>query len=174
MASQENGRVAVCIVILAACTATATAQLKPSTRMVAQPDAPVAITSYNAAYRERSQYSTEGIHHSVKFQNKGTKTVVAVSIGLVSFDVWNEYMERTNGLSTDTIQAGKEDSGTWVAAPYRGFSFLTGVAFVHRVRFDDGSIWVANNETVLEELRKIEKDFDESRLKKDQPPPGKN
>lgn len=151
------------------------AQLRPATRVVVQPDAPVAITNYTAAYRERSQYISQGIHHSVKYQNKSDKIVVAIQVGLVSFDVWNEFLERTNGLSTDTIQPGKEDGGTWIASPYHGFSFLTGVAFINRVRFDDGSIWTANHDTILEELRKIEKDFDASRLEKqDAPPPGGN
>lgn len=167
-----SNRDAVAAAIVVMCGAVAEAQLKPVTRVVVQEDAPVTITSYSAAYRERSQYTTEGIHHSVKYQNKSGKTAVAVQIGLVSFDIWNEFLDRTNGLSTDVIQPSKDDAGTWVGSAYRGFSFLTGVAFVNRVRFADGSIWMANQEAILEELRKIEKDFDASRLKKDTPPPG--
>ncbi len=148
------------------------AQLKPAAQVVVQDDAPLAITSYTAAYRERSQYTSQGIHHSVKYQNRSGKTVVAVQVGLVAFDIWNEFLGRTNGLSIDVIRPDKDDGGTWIATPYRGFSFLTGVAFINRVRFDDGSIWTANQDAILEELRKIQKDFDASRLDTDTAPPG--
>jgi hypothetical protein len=49
--------------------------------------------------------------------------------------------------------------------PYADFSFLTGVAYISRVRFDDGQIWVADLNAVEGELRKIDKDFDAARLK---------
>jgi hypothetical protein len=54
----------------------------------------------------------------------------------------------------------------WVATSYADFSFHTGVAYVSKVRFDDGEIWSADLTSVVLELRKIEKDFDASRLKK--------
>ena len=44
-------------------------------------------------------------------------------------------------------------------------SFLTGVAYVSKVRFADGTIWAADLDAVAEELRKIEKDFDVMKLK---------
>ena len=148
----------------------ASAQLKPATKIVPQPDAPVAINTYNAQYEQRSQYTTEGIHHEVQCANKSDKTVVAVQFGLVSFDIWNEFLDRTGGIIMDLIVAGKPKTGRWVATAYSAFSFNTGVAYVSKVRFEDGTIWTADLAAVLEELRKIEKDFDASRLKKETEP----
>ena len=45
------------------------------------------------------------------------------------------------------------------------FSFLTGVAYVSKVRFDNGEIWSTDLESIAEELRKIEAEFDVSKLK---------
>ena len=65
-----------------------------------------------------------------------------------------------------SLAPGAKDKGEWVASRYAGFSFHTGVAYVSKVRFDDDEIWVADLTDVLAEMKKIEKDFDASRLKK--------
>ncbi|HWI18448.1 MAG TPA: hypothetical protein VNT81_11925 [Vicinamibacterales bacterium] len=145
-------------------------RLKPSSKIVAQPDAPITIKAYNGFYRERTQYNSEGILHEVQYENKGAGQVVAVQFGFVSFDVWNEFLDRLNGLTTEPLLAGKTETGRWSSTSYRGFSFLTGVAFVSKVRFADGTIWRADEEVILRELRQIEKDFDASRLKAETPP----
>ena len=66
----------------------------------------------------------------------------------------------------ETIAPGSKEKGKWVATSSADFSFHTGVAYVSKVRFDDGEIWSADLNSVVLELRKIEKDFDASRLKK--------
>ncbi|MDP1570374.1 MAG: hypothetical protein Q8L86_10245 [Vicinamibacterales bacterium] len=153
-------------------TAAAEAQPKPTTTVVAQHDAPVTISSYTAQYRERSQYAAEGVHHSVKYQNSSGRTIVAIQFGLATFDVWNEFLNRTNGIALETVTGGRSQSGTWIANPLRAFTFLTGVAWVSKVRFEDGEIWTADEKTVLEALRAIEADFDAARLKPEPPPGG--
>jgi hypothetical protein len=142
------------------------ADVKTVARIVAQPGAPITITSYAASYGSRSQYSQEGISHYLVFQNNTAKEVVAAQFGLVSFDVFNQFLDRTNGLSTDAIAAGKTQKGGWVASAYGAFAFMSGVAYVNRVRFADGEIWTADMGTIVDELQKIEKDFDASILKK--------
>ncbi|HVL67170.1 MAG TPA: hypothetical protein VM364_07895 [Vicinamibacterales bacterium] len=155
--------VAVC---LTCATVYAYAELKPAARIVEQADAPVKITSYSARYIRGSQYTTEGIHHELKYQNNSDRQIEALQVGLISFDVWNQFLDRTNGLSTSSLASGKAGSGTWIARAYGDFSFLTGVAYVRRVRFADGTIWTADEDRIVEELRQIEKDFDASILKK--------
>jgi hypothetical protein len=167
-------RIVTFVLISAAVLATqvvAGADLKPATKIVAQPNAPLVIASYSARYHERSQYVTEGIHHAVQFENKSGRDVEAVQFGFVSFDVWNRFLDRTNGLSIKTITAGKAERGTWVATALSDFSFLTGVAYINRVRFSDGTIWTADMDAVVEELRKIETDFDAALLKNEPKPP---
>jgi hypothetical protein len=160
----------VSLLVLVAAVPSGAQALKPSTRIVAQPSAPIAITSYNAEYRERSQYTSPGIHHSTRFASKAGKEIVALQIGLVSFNVWNEFIDRTLGVTIENLAPGKEGRGTWVANAYGEFAFLTGVAYVNRVRFADGEIWTANLDDIVEELRKIEKNFDVANLKKPEGP----
>ena len=52
----------------------------------------------------------------------------------------------------------------WVARAYADFSFLTGIAYINKVRFDNGEIWSADLDAVADEMRKIEEDFDVERL----------
>jgi hypothetical protein len=148
------------------------AAIKPVTKIVAQPGAPVEISAYTANYEPRSsQYVTRGIHHDLKYTNKSTKEIAAIQVGLVSFDVWNEYLTRTNGLDSDTLPPGKSSGGSWVASTYADFSFLTGVAYVNRVRFVDGEIWTADQRQILDELKKIQQDFDATNLTKPETKP---
>jgi hypothetical protein len=138
--------------------------LDPVAKIVDQPDSPLKIILYNAAYQEGGRYSTEGIHHAVEYQNISGRIVEAVQIGLVSFDVWNDYLDRTGGLPLDVLALNAKDKGTWVTGRYRGSSFLTGVAYVSKVRFNDGEIWEADLQSIADELAKIEEGFDVSRL----------
>ena len=109
---------------------------------------------------------SRGIHHNLEYENSSERTVVAIQFGLVSFDIWNEFLDRTGGVTIDTLRAAAKDKGEWVATAYGDFSFHTGVAYVSKVRFEDGEIWSADLNSVLHELRKIEKDFDAGRLQK--------
>jgi len=138
--------------------------IEPEAKIIAQAGAPLTITSYSAAYQMGGRYTTEGIQHNVEYKNTGDKPVVAVQIGLVSFDVWNEFLDRSGGVSIEEVEPGASMKGTWVARAY-AVSFLTGVAYVSKVRFADGTIWAADLDAVAEELRKIEKDFDVMKLK---------
>ena len=138
-----------------------------ATRIINQPTSPIKITSYNAVYIDSSStYVSRGIHHNLEYENASGRTVLAVQFGLVSFDIWNEFLDRTGGVTMEAIAAGSKEKGKWVATSYADFSFHTGVAYVSKVRFDDGEIWSADLNSVVLELRKIEKDFDAGRLKK--------
>lgn len=152
------------IALLAPFLPCAARALEPVAKIVEQPDAPLKITAYNAAYQEGGRYSTKGIHHAVEYQNISGQIVEAVQIGLVSFDVWNDYLDRTGGLSLDLLAPNAKDKGTWVTGRYRGFSFLTGVAYVSKVRFHNGEIWEVDLQSIADELAKIEEGFDVSRL----------
>ena len=156
---------------LALIVSDASAQLKPNAKIVAQPDAPITINTYSARYEQRSQYTQEGIQHELQYASKSDKTIVAIQFGLIAFDIWNEFLDRTAGITMDQMVAGKPRTGRWVATAYSAFSFHTGVAYVNRVRFDDGTIWTADQAAILAELRKIESGFDERRLKSETPPP---
>ena len=143
----------------------------PKAIIIAQPNSPVEITKYTARFQRRTTYTTEGISHSLEYTNRGTQKIVAIRFGLVSFDVFNRFLGKTGGISTDDIvPAALPKKGEWVSSPYADFSFLTGLAYVDLVRLEDGTIWQADEAMVLAEIRKIEKDFDAKLLKEKEGP----
>jgi hypothetical protein len=95
--------------------------------------------------------------------------VVAIQLGLVSFDIWNEFLDRTAGVTMDILPAQATSKGMWVASRYADFSFHTGVAYVSKVRFEDSEIRVAGLGAIVAELKKIQADFDVANLKKREP-----
>ena len=91
---------------------------------------------------------------------------MAIQFGLVAFDIWNEFLDHMGGVAIKNYATGSKDSGTWVASSGASFLFYTGVAYVSKVRFTDGKIWSANDEELVKELSKIERNFNLSNLKK--------
>lgn len=133
-----------------------------------QGGSPLTITQYSATYYPEvssSSYSSgkpEQILHSVTYTNNSNKDIVALQIGLASFDAFNGFMGRFSGWSIQRLAAGGSKSSEWTQRPYATFSFQsygTGVAYVNAVRFEDGSIWRASLKEVLLEMQKFEKDL---------------
>lgn len=162
-------RVLLPMSVLLCCAYVFAQRTTPETKIITQPTAPLKITSLSAEYySESSRYVERGIHYELKYENVSARNVVAVEFGLVAFDIWNEFLDRTGGITMTPLSAGSSDKGEWVASRYADFSFHTGVAYISKVRFDNGEIWSADTSSVLLELRKIQKDFDASKLKKKQ------
>ena len=139
--------------------------LETRTIYTSQPDAPVEVSFYTARYRERSPERPEGIHHQAGYMNRTGSSNRGCATGIRSFSVFNEFIDRTYGVDISDVKPGEEGGGLWVErfAP-ADFSFLTGVVFVDRVRFENGDIWVADREAVVSQLREVQQDFDEAVL----------
>src|SRR5688572_9736431 len=106
---------------------------RPRTIVVSQPNAPIEITKYDAKFQRRGTYTTEGISHSLEYRNRGAQKVQAIRFGLVAFDVFNDFLDRTGGVAMDDVDPGRVNQGSWVATAYADFAFLTGVAYVSHV-----------------------------------------
>ena len=156
-------KIAVLLVFLIATTRVWA--IEPMAKIITQKNAPLIITSYSATYHEKDRFTPEGIHHEVEYKSATNRKIVAVQIGLVSFDVWNEFQDQTGGVSIEEISPGASENGTWITRVYADFSFLTGFAYVSKVRFSDGTIWTADLDAIAKEMRKIELDFDVQKLK---------
>jgi hypothetical protein len=131
-----------------------------------QANSPLTIKQYVTAFQEevsRDRYTSghpDQIMHSVTYSNTSTKNIVALQIGLASFDAFNGFMGRFSGWSNERLAVGESKKGEWMHRPYATFSFKsygTGVAYVNAVRFEDGSIWHANLIEILSEMQKFEK-----------------
>ncbi|WP_445666773.1 hypothetical protein [Fodinibius sp. AD559] len=92
---------------------------------------------------------------------------IAIEFGFVSFNIFNEYLGITNGIAMVRLEGREGNSGTWVHETPSGFSFYTGIAYVNKVRFENGEIWEADSEIIIDTLKEIKSDFDSSILTDD-------
>ena len=134
--------------------------LSPTAKIISQTSAPVTITKYDAEYRERTNYSLGGIHHKVSYKNTGKQTIEAIQFGLVSFNIWNEFIGSLAGISMKSNDPGDTENGAWIDNAYGDFAFHSGFAYVKKIRYADGTIWKADLEEIRKELAKIQADFD--------------
>ena len=118
------------------------------------------IISYYAYYE--SSIGSKGINHSVKYKNVSNRTIVAIQFGLVSYSVWNEFLDKLLGVTIQNIPPGETTyNGSWTTSLVSSdFTFWTGVSYVSMVRFDNGEIWTANKEDITASLQYIENNFD--------------
>ena len=140
--------------------------LKPDHRIVEQTDAPVLVTAYRTEFLKRTSEAPEGLRHDIEYRSRTDQRIVAVQFGLVTFDVWNEFLERTPALASDALAARGRERSSWFTATTSGGAFYTGVVYVERVRFANGEIWTADLETVVAAMRAIQKDFAADQLSK--------
>ena len=151
-------------IALLAGAASPEAQLRTSSRIVEQPDAPVQIVASSSEYQKRTNEGPEGIRHELEFRSQATQKIVAVQFGLISFDIWNEYLARLAGLATEELNPKARKRGVWLTATDQAVGFLTAVVYVDRVRFESGEIWIADRDQILTAMRAIQKNFDPENL----------
>ena len=153
-------KVLVVLVTVLCMASVAAAQPPPAEhRILVQADAPIGITEYTARYQPRSTRQSEGIRHSLNYRNVGDRKIVAVQFGLLAFNIFNEFQDRLGGFTIEDIDVGSTEDGAWVANALAESAFYTGVAYVSKVRFEDGEIWTADDDEVLSQLREIEQDL---------------
>ena len=81
------------------------------------------------------------------------------------------FLDNSKGISVEIVEIGQGRKGTWTHAKYRGFLFRkygTGIAFVDAIRFEDGTIWKADYDEILPQIREIYADFSADILKKEE------
>ena len=93
---------------------------------------------------------------------------MAVQFGLVAFDIWNGFLDLcTGGVTMQNISPGATEKGKWVATSYADFLYsIPGWPTSARSVLMTGRLVRKILDSVVAELRKIEKDFDAARLKK--------
>src|SRR5262249_16667958 len=127
--------------------------------VLTQPDAPLAIATYKATFEAESRSSylshADQIRHATTYKNTSGKDIVAIQIGFVAFDAFNNLLGGFTGWKIDKIGNDTTKSGEWAQSLYSGFTFRkygTGAAYVKAVRFADGSIWQTDMQQVVTEL----------------------
>ena len=133
-------------------------------RILTQEGSPLSILAYEARYQPRRSSQREAIRHEVNYRNTSGQKIVAVQFGLLSFNIFNEFQDRLGGFAIEDIDVLGIESGTWLASALAEAAFYTGVVYVDKVRFEDGEIWIADEDEILEQLREIEEGFDAAAL----------
>jgi hypothetical protein len=144
---------------------TLAAALQPKTLIVPQPNSPIQITVYNADRLLESGQTPEGISHRVSVRNRSKQRVVAFSIGLVSFDVFDRFMRKVSGIEMDELGAGRSKEEVVAARAQGSSTFYTGIAYIESVRFEDGTIWRSDEAGVIAVAVQIEKTFEAKLLR---------
>ena len=131
-----------------------------------QEDAPLKISEYKSTY---SYYERTGtITHSTRCINISGKTIVAVSIGLVAFDVSNEFLDKFGGVAIKDMKVNEEKKFSWQQRPYKAFMFKkygTGIAYVGAVRFEDATMWKVDEGDIVSQIQEIQESFTADLLK---------
>ena len=140
--------------------------LEPVAVILEQPDAPLQIKEY-ACYYDDEGYSKR-IGHRPEYRNTTERIIVAIGMGFVMFDVWDDHMRSSIGVLIEDLHPGQEENETWLSRPYGASSFHTGVTFVSRVRFENGDVWKADEDDIAEQIRVLFKSFKPEQLKEDE------
>ena len=137
-----------------------------------QKGVPLKISSYEVAFesesRTRFDSHSDRIKHSLNYSNVSEKKIVALRIGIAAFDTFNNFMGRFGGVSIEELAPKSEANGVWTQSPYAAFLFKkygTGVVYVSEIRFEDGTFWRADMDSVLAQMRKFEATLEKDDLK---------
>ncbi len=102
----------------------------------------------------------------MEYENVTDRKIIAIELGLVSFDVWDDFLHFMHGLDMEKLSPGNDEDGFWKGYDKKSYSLKLGMAFVNRVRFEDGEIWHADAEKILQELQKVDSSIDIDDIKK--------
>ena len=113
-------------------------------KTLTQDDAPVSIRKYEPQSWGSGHDANDGVRHRLRFRNDTDRVVVAVKLGALCYNVFNEFQEGSEAIVVKDILPGKRESDVIVTYHDDPSSFLTGLAYVAKVRFMDGEVWEAD------------------------------
>jgi len=128
------------------------AGLKQEPVILNQATSPLKITEFKLKYGKEFGSSYEGLYCNLKYQNIMDKKVQAMSFQFIFFDVFNEHLRTFGGFAIEDINPGAAKTGKWTPSFYSDYSTHTCFVYVGKARFEDGSIWSANEDEMLETI----------------------
>ncbi len=145
-------------------------ELPGQPNILGQNGSPVKITKYRIWYQTLMGNVDHGVNHKLAFENVSGRKIMAIRFGLYSFNIFKELQYRLGGEDTRGIEIGETSIGRWASTGTKRGEFHTGIAFVSKIRFENGEIWELNVGEVVDQIRKFTKDdgFSAESLK---PPP---
>ncbi|NKB89685.1 MAG: hypothetical protein GKS06_15830 [Acidobacteria bacterium] len=145
--------------------------------VVVQPGAPVKVIELEAEFKGEGKdflgnYSPDRIDIDIKFENVAEARVHAVRFGVISYNVFDEFMSRRTATSTKNLDPAKDRELRWQSFPPRteAFTFLTGIVYVDTVRFANGEIWRVDQATLAQQISDLGIIVDEAHLTYEEAP----
>lgn len=127
--------------------------LKRETILLNTPGSTVEILSSKLSF----DYEEHGFRYLGKTAFKVSKPIKAIQIRHAVYDVFGQHMTNLANVETKDYGAGefKIDS-KWRASENDVGEVLTNVVYVARVRFNDGTQWVADFKEISVQLEKLQ------------------
>ncbi len=138
--------------------------IEPDAVILNQPNSPLALKDYACDYMDESDgLKARGVVHILSFRNEELKLIEAVRFRFITFNAFREYRANLEAydltfLSTFAPKLVGPHVGTefgaWVQWSAADLSFGGALAYVDAVRFSDGTVWKANIDALLPQIRK--------------------
>ncbi|SLN67370.1 hypothetical protein TRL7639_03878 [Falsiruegeria litorea R37] len=125
-----------------------------------QEDAPLEITNYTNRYKSPDRVGDGTVIHRANVKNTSNQPIEAYGLGFYIFDAFNRDMGRPFvGYAMDRVVVDASDDPGWEQRPGSAFLFRRhghGLAYVAIVRFEDGTIWRADDSSITKQLEDFE------------------
>lgn len=123
-------------------------------------------------YESGSRFSSGGFKYSASFQIEAKEPLAAVEIRFLTFDIWGEHSRSLNLTEIRDLPAGTHKlDGKWnLFSENEASEYYASIAYISRVRTQDGRVIASPIEPVVAEARKFSEKFTESDL---EPPEAK-
>ena len=142
-------------VALLAVVVAASAALAADDKVMKQPDSPIQITVFASEFGGRDN---DYIIFEARYQNASSRSVIGIKFGFIAYDLFNESLGGVSGvdINRNGVGAGDVDSGRWQTRA-RGVASAheTGIAYVRKVRFADGELWIADQDDLTVKLNEL-------------------
>ena len=138
------------------------------TKTIMQESSPILIEKYEAIYLPEFDDSHEGVMHSITYENVSDSEIVAIKFGLLAFDAFNHLLDKFSGISLDQLELNQKTTSEWTQNSHSAWMFKTlgvGVVYIDAVRFKNNKFWYSDNDYILSEIQKIEKELNKDDLK---------
>ena len=124
-------------------------------KVMEQSHSPIQITAFASEFGGRDN---DYIIFEARYQNASRRPVIGIKFGFIAYDLFNETLGGVAGVDIDRkgIGAGEDDKGRWQTLA-RGVASAhdTGIAYVQKVRFADGELWVADQDDLTAKLNEL-------------------
>lgn len=141
---------AVVIALLAVSSAVA----QPNNKIVSQDDAPLLMRRFE------TDNSDSRISFEVQYRNIRDTTLKAIQFGFMSLDPFNSVVMLGYATHIDDLESYQqtEDANEVSYQFYEALAenHYTGIIFVNQLRFEDGEVWEADKQQVLDEIGEMQ------------------